>query len=201
MSHYEVLGVEKHATQDQIKKSYRKLARRFHPDVSKEENATEKFKVLQRAYDVLSDPDWRKYYDENGTDVREDEEVAARDLLASVLKQTLIRTIDVPWVSMTNVANIILEEMQDTINRQLEECRGVLKKMDKHKGRMRVKEGEVNMHEEIVLAEQARAQAMMANHPGMLTNIQRARQMLKDYESDEQEQPRPAWSPIMRSPW
>lgn len=189
LEHYKTLGVLPDATAERIKHAYRRLARKYHPDVSKEEDAHEKFQKVQRAYDVLSDPDWRKHYDEKGTDAREDADVAARDLLATVLKQTLIRSIDVPWVSMTNVANLILDEMQDQINKQLHGCQSLLKKIDKHSGRMRTKEGILNMHEEIVHAERARAQAMAERHPGMLATIKAARLLLKDYESEAQQQP------------
>jgi molecular chaperone DnaJ len=64
---YEVLGVSKSASQDEIKKAYRKLARKHHPDSNPgDEAAEERFKELQDAYDVLSDPDKRKQYDQLG---------------------------------------------------------------------------------------------------------------------------------------
>ncbi|HAM15953.1 MAG TPA: molecular chaperone DnaJ [Eggerthellaceae bacterium] len=64
---YEVLGVSRDATDDEIKKAFRKQARKLHPDVNKSPNAEEEFKELNEAYDVLSDPNKRAYYDRTGT--------------------------------------------------------------------------------------------------------------------------------------
>jgi molecular chaperone DnaJ len=66
--YYEVLGVSKNATDAEIKSAFRKLAKEYHPDVSKDPNATEKFKEIQEAYAVLSDPDKRRQYDQFGHD-------------------------------------------------------------------------------------------------------------------------------------
>jgi molecular chaperone DnaJ len=64
---YETLGVAKNATQDEIKKAYRKLARQYHPDRNPGDESSEaKFKEVQTAYDVLSDPEKRKQYDAFG---------------------------------------------------------------------------------------------------------------------------------------
>ena len=64
--YYEVLGVSKTATDSEIKSAFRKLAKKYHPDVSKEPDAAEKFKEAQEAYAVLSDPNKRSQYDQFG---------------------------------------------------------------------------------------------------------------------------------------
>ncbi len=66
--YYKTLGISKKATAAQIKKEYRKLARKYHPDVSKAADAEQKFKELGEAYEVLKDPEKRKLYDQYGAD-------------------------------------------------------------------------------------------------------------------------------------
>jgi len=61
--HYEVLGVERQATPEEIKKAYRRLARELHPDVNPSPDASDRFKLVTHAYDVLSDPQQRQQYD------------------------------------------------------------------------------------------------------------------------------------------
>jgi curved DNA-binding protein len=65
--YYKIMGVSRDATQDEIKRAYRKLARKYHPDVSKEANAEVRFKEVGEANEVLSDPEKRTAYDQLGS--------------------------------------------------------------------------------------------------------------------------------------
>jgi curved DNA-binding protein len=66
--YYKVMGLSREASQDEIKRAYRKLARKYHPDVSKEKDAEAKFKELGEAYEVLKDPEKRAAYNQLGAD-------------------------------------------------------------------------------------------------------------------------------------
>ncbi len=69
--YYNILGVKRSASQDEIQKAYRSLARKYHPDVNKEAGAEDKFKDIQEAHDVLKDPQKRKKYDALGANWRQ----------------------------------------------------------------------------------------------------------------------------------
>ena len=64
--YYEIMGVDRDAGQDEIKRAYRRLARKYHPDVSKEADAEARFKEVGEAYEVLKDPEKRAAYDQLG---------------------------------------------------------------------------------------------------------------------------------------
>lgn len=69
--YYSAMGISRDATQDEIKRAYRKLARKYHPDVSKEPDAEERFKKIGEAYEVLKDPEKRAAYDQLGANWKE----------------------------------------------------------------------------------------------------------------------------------
>src|SRR4029450_8147099 len=66
--YYKILGVDRKADDKTIKSAYRRLARKFHPDVAKTKDATERFKEVSEAYEVLPDPEKRRRYDSLGPD-------------------------------------------------------------------------------------------------------------------------------------
>lgn len=72
--YYKIMGLSRNATQDEVKRAYRKLARKYHPDVSKEKGAEAKFKELGEAYEVLKDPEKRAAYDKLGSNWKAGEE-------------------------------------------------------------------------------------------------------------------------------
>jgi curved DNA-binding protein len=69
--YYEMLGVDRNASAEDIQREYRKLARQYHPDVNKDPSAEDRFKEINEAYHVLSDPDTRSRYDRFGPDFRQ----------------------------------------------------------------------------------------------------------------------------------
>jgi len=77
--YYDVLGVPRDADQDTIRRAYRKLARKYHPDLNSDSDAEERFKELGEAYEVLSDAEKRERYDRLGTRWREAEREAPEE--------------------------------------------------------------------------------------------------------------------------
>lgn len=72
--YYQIMGVARDVSQDELKRVYRRLARKYHPDVSKEANAETRFKEVQEAYEVLKDPQKRAAYDQLGSNWRQGQE-------------------------------------------------------------------------------------------------------------------------------
>ncbi|CAG8630926.1 14815_t:CDS:10, partial [Acaulospora morrowiae] len=84
-NYYEVLGVESNATENEIRKAYRKLAMKFHPDKNPDEEASEKFKEISHAYEILSDQEKREMYDRYGEEGLSNSGVpSAEDILTNL---------------------------------------------------------------------------------------------------------------------
>lgn len=109
-NHYKTLRVKRKATQQEIKDSYRDLAKEYHPD--KEDGNAEKFKELANAYEILSDPKRRKFYDRTGSSMSEKEITA----LAGALLQQLFQVI----VSQKGLVKIQVIDMIEEINIQID---------------------------------------------------------------------------------
>lgn len=84
VNYYEVLGLDEHATQEQIKTAYRTLAKKYHPDVNNASNAANFFRMIQEAYETLSDPQKREEYDNPRQETPEDNVVYNDDGSVSV---------------------------------------------------------------------------------------------------------------------
>ena len=79
IDYYKVLGIEKNATQEDIRKAYRRLAKKYHPDLNRDNpNAKERFQEINEANEVLGDPEKRKKYDDYGENWRQAEEFEAK---------------------------------------------------------------------------------------------------------------------------
>eukprot|EP01066_Platyproteum_vivax_P012903 Platyproteum_vivax@DN5864_c0_g1_i1.p1 len=97
---YELLDVKETATQAEIKKAFRQRALHLHPDKNKDENATESFQKLQEAFEVLSNPERRKLYDEKGLSDEDD---------LSFEKACQYYRMNIPPVTEEDIANIARE--------------------------------------------------------------------------------------------
>lgn len=85
--YYETLGVAREASEDDIRRAYRKLARKYHPDVNKEPGAEDRFKEVSEAYEVLRDPEKRQRYDRLGANWRAGEDVSAASGFEDIFAQ------------------------------------------------------------------------------------------------------------------
>ena len=116
--YYKILGLPKNATDAQIKKEYRKAARKYHPDVSKAANAEQKFKEVGEAYEVLKDPEKRKAYDQYGADWKtgKQQQEYQKQYQGSGFgdRMDLTLVVDLAVAEITvNFLNLCLEEVQE----------------------------------------------------------------------------------------
>lgn len=142
IDYYAVLGVKRDATAAEIKAAYRTLARRYHPDVSKEEDAEAHFKDIKLANDILSDPETRKRYDETATIEQ------PKTLDQVVLQQAMMA---IKEASTTDTVDVV-RAAKDSVQKKLNECsamrqnmRGKLAQFHRQKENVKLKR-EVNQN-------------------------------------------------------
>lgn len=112
---YEVLGISKSASQDEIKKAYRTLAKKYHPDLNKDADAPKKFEEVQEAYDVLSDEKKRAQYDQFG-------HAALIKMLVRVASMALTALMDLVKMLMLMIYshNFLVAVVQDVNNKMVQ---------------------------------------------------------------------------------
>jgi curved DNA-binding protein len=119
---YEVLGVPRTASADEVQQAYRKLARTYHPDVNKDPGAEERFKEISEAYDVLSDPDTRSRYDRFGPQFRQVPEGVDPDMWAAAQRgqqgrqQARGARTSGGWTTVGRDGEVFVEGFGDDIN-------------------------------------------------------------------------------------
>src|SRR5882757_4317054 len=77
--YYEILGISRDADEEEIRRTYRRLARQYHPDVNREPGAEDRFKEISEAYEVLRDPEKRERYDRLGSNWRAGQDVSSAE--------------------------------------------------------------------------------------------------------------------------
>lgn len=177
--HYETLGVPEDADVVTIKKAYRRLARKYHPDVSKEPDAKERFQEVQAAYDTLSDPEKRARYDRTGEDGPRtptlEERVQA--LVAQVITQIICSEFD---------GNIVAE-MTRHFNEQISESeknnsklKDKIAKLQRRRGKISTKLKE-NLFHQIIDEQIQKMERMIEGNYGAAQACKTALKILADY--------------------
>lgn len=139
MTLYQVLGLEKEATLEEIKTVYRELVKQYHPDVqnlnlSEEEkhDQTERFKLVQKAYEVLSDPERRKLYDDTGYHGEKiDEEEELNRMVVPIALRVIRVYIKEPQFVGVPFKNYLSVEERESVSNFVEQKRKVLQQQEK----------------------------------------------------------------------
>jgi curved DNA-binding protein CbpA len=189
MDLYEILGVGKKASDLEIQKAYRKLARKYHPDVSTEQDCEAKFKEAKGAYEVLSDPERRAHYDATGG-TSGDTIDPPRDILMMLMKDALIATLDMPSVNLVATVRLGMDQSQDNINKRIALLREALGHLKKRRSAVKRKnKGHLNLFHVVVDREVTVLTDLVETKlPSMLKHLGEARRMFNDYEKGEAEE-------------
>ncbi len=187
--YYELLGVSRDASTEEIKRAYRRLALELHPDRNPSEEAEEEFRKVQRAYEVLGDPERWKRYDATGTtSTKNDIGDAAQAKLAEIFALA-IRTATDDSDLIEEVRRSVVHT-KATMDRDVSKLRKEIEKLEKTRARVKRKDDGFNLFDHVA-AEQIKRHNKQINE--IVTNYEVADkilEMLDDYECDVQKQER-----------
>lgn len=187
MSHYDTLGVAKDASPEDIKAAYRRLAQRYHPDKNHGEaaaGAAAMFLDVQKAYEVLSDPERRAQYDATGSDARQ-------QTLAEEAKAMLLTMFDRALAADGDaVANVAaqLREAKSTMHAERADLQRAVAKFEKRSGRIKVKAGENLAQMLLDQAIKTRRERIAVLDRGLLVQAEAVR-TLENYEPERMDPP------------
>lgn len=182
MSLYETLGVPSDASAAEIKKAYKKLAQKLHPD--KPTGDAEKFQAIQHAYEILSDADNREHYDRTGSDK------GAPDYhnLATAHMSGLFSEItqgDMKGNLITEAQGIVAEKIAQFRTQEMKHNQNI-KKAEKHLNRVKTKKNE-NIFKMVLDAQIATLKAELAGFKHNMLILETMQQLLNDYEDTKPE--------------
>lgn len=182
MTHYETLGAPSSATQDEIKQAWRREASKAHPD--REGGDPERMAAVNRAYEVLGDPQRRARYDETGQDTeRKTVDQQARDMLLQVFSHLLDNE---PGVNLVSAARKVLADNRRGIENNRGKVEDRLRRMAKQEGKVRVKCGD-NLVAMLLAQRKAAAEQQLEQLVEAISIQTKAEEMIEAYESDAPE--------------
>jgi curved DNA-binding protein CbpA len=189
-SYYEVLGISREATNDEIKTAFRRARSAAHPD--REGGSDELMALVNRAHDCLTDPDRRAVYDATGVDQPSGDQVKelteqlldkqASDSLRILFAQ-LIDEVD-GWELLDAARRLVADQITG-LQRKIGQAKGRVTKLTKKLGRVRVKPGAPNLVEEVMQAAIDDANEQVENDEATLRIVQRCQQLLGNYDADK----------------
>lgn len=188
MDHYETLGVARDASADDIKAAARREASRHHPDRGGD---AQRMAMVNRARDVLLDPEKRANYDETGSETGRG---TIEDAAASLLRQLFTQALGNTERRMLKWMREKLSALQDQAIARKTDAKYTIGQLTQRRANITAKKG-VNLLHDVIDRQVKALQDQEAEAEGMLRVVGEARKMLDDYESSEEQPDQPVRSP------
>lgn len=181
--HYDILGVPRNASDEDITKAYRRLAMKYHPDRNQGDGAAEaeaKFKAVKDAYECLSDPKRREDYDAGGSGREQDEQAKALGLLVHTFKRALEAGGDPLEAARHFMADERTKATMLRCQAQTQRAAAI-----KKQGKVRTRDGSVNLLDKLLQDQITACDEQIARADAFLAMHERAQALLDAYESAE----------------